>query len=315
MKNFSSKTKANYRLVTKRGWWALGFLGVCVLGLIVWSGDRLITHTLGAITYPLYATRTWLDTSTAILPSYWRGQNQLRAEIEGRDRQLAEVSGYRSLVASLMSENAELRQQLGDQTEPRVGAGIIGRPPFLPYDSLLIDQGSDAGISEGALVYYHDVYALGYIARVFPHSALVTLFSHPNVEFTAFLRGPDIIVTGSGRGGGVMRLNVPQGLPLSEGLPVVLPTFAHGLIGEVTAIESVPTEPEQYAYLTHPTSLQSIRTVTVSARTIATVDFETATTYLIDTLRSELLLPTPTTTLAIPLTVPTTTTSTPSLPE
>ena len=71
-----------------------------------------------------------------------------------------------------------------------------------------------------------------------------------------------------GEGGGVLRVGVPQGIQLTVGDPVIVPASETGIYGTISYIESDPSNPEQYGYVTQAQALSSLRTVLV-ARTPA----------------------------------------------
>jgi hypothetical protein len=79
-----------------------------------------------------------------------------------------------------------------------------------------------------------------------------------------------------GEGGGVIRISVPQGITLTKGDVVVMPTLEGGVIGSIEEIESVPTQPEQHAFIIGSIPIQSIRLLSVSTRVIESISFEEA---------------------------------------
>ncbi len=167
---------------------------------------------------------------------------------------------------------------MGDTRDASILAGVLARPPMVPYDLLVIDRGSREGVVEGAIVYHSNNHAIGMVTRVFERNALVTLFSSSGAETTVYIYGPDIFAYAYGEGGGVMRVSLPQGVEVHEGDPVVLPSLHLGDVGVVSRVVSLPTQPEQSAYVTFPVSLQSMRTVRVSRDPMLAVSLEDLTT-------------------------------------
>jgi hypothetical protein len=173
-----------------------------------------------------------------------------------------------------VSENEELRTLLGDTEEERILGGVIARPPSTPYDLLVIDRGSQQGVKEGAIVYHVDQHAIGVVSRVYETMSFVTLFSSSGMETTVYLYGPDVFAYAYGEGGGVIRISLPQGIEVHEGDSVVLPSLHMGDLGIVEHVVSLPTQPEQNAYLTFPVPIQSIRSVAVSKEPMNTVSLK-----------------------------------------
>jgi len=173
-----------------------------------------------------------------------------------------------------MYENEELLSLMNIDDAERIAAAVTARPPYLPYDSLLIDRGTKDGIKEGAIVYRAYDQAIGLVSRVYQEGALVTLFSTPGVEATVYILGPNIYTTAYGEGGGIVRVSVPQGVSIVLGDVVIIPSLEIGVLGTIKDIKSVPTQPEQYGYVMSEAPIQSLNLVSVSSRVLQKRTFE-----------------------------------------
>lgn len=277
MRNFSSRTRESSRPGSSgsRRWEPLAIIAGAVLALV------FVREVLGvvasAVTAPFFYAKHYLETSVDTVPTFMRSQVELMARIAELESALLGEEGRDSAYALLREENEELRNLFADATgTPAVLAGVIARPPHTPYDTLLLDRGEQNGVVRDAPVYYGKGLALGYIREVFPRTSLVTLFSSPGAEATVYVFGPDIFTTAHGEGGGVVRVSIPQGLTVREGDLVVLPSLSAKVLGMVTYVESVPTEPEQSAYVVLNVPLQSIRTVAVGTDPVVPRSFPEA---------------------------------------
>ncbi len=179
-------------------------------------------------------------------------------------------------VDYLRSENESLRLQIGQSNKDKILAGVIGRPTALPYDVLVIDQGEEDGVIQNAPVFAEENRVIGFIAAVYKNSAIVNLVTTPNFTSTVFIYGPNIYTTANGMGGGVMRIHVPQGINLNVGNIVVVPSLSAGIYGSITAIDSIPSKPEQYGYVTIDTPINSLRYVSVGKNPVTNISFEEA---------------------------------------
>lgn len=276
MRNYSLKTKANshhsrdVRKIYKR----VLFVGLAFL--LLFLAKNIIGTLTSFVTAPVYSIRHYINTSSETVPVYIRDRTALLEQINLLEQEIASQQGMRVTLDYLQKENDELRALVGATEVPTVTASVTARPPFSPYDTVLIDRGADDGIVSSAPVYYGSGMALGYVRVVYQHHALITLFSSPNVQSTVYVFGPDIFTTAYGEGGGVIRLSIPQGIKIAEGDLVTLPSLSGGVLGTVNSVESVPTEPEQHAYVLLDIPLQSIRTVRVSTEPQVPVSFEDA---------------------------------------
>lgn len=201
---------------------------------------------------------------------------ELLDQIRDLEAKLASQVGIESALDFAMKENTELRALLSASSTPRIAAGVIARPPHTPYDTIVIDRGRAEGILENTPVYYGSNQALGYVRSVYEHHALVTLFSSSGVESTVYVFGPNFFTTAYGEGGGIIRLSVPQGVEIEEGNIVILPSLDSGIMGTIDHIQSIPTEPEQHAYVTFDVPMQSLRLVSVGTVPLAPITFDEA---------------------------------------
>ncbi len=249
---------------------------------VLFLAKGAVSTVSSGVTTLFITVRHYIATSSATIPVFVRSRNELLNDMHTLEQKVASGQGAGITLAYVMEENAELRSLMGASSSPRILAGVIARPPHTPYDTFILDRGSADGIIEHAPVFYGSGFALGYVHAVFPHMSFVTLFSSPGVESTVFVFGSRLFTTAYGEGGGVIRLSVPQGIPLTKGSVVILPSLDTGVLGAVDEIQSISTEPEQHAYVALSVPLQSIRLVSVGTSAITPVSFDTAQMHVIE---------------------------------
>jgi hypothetical protein len=240
----------------------------------------LIPRTMGAVASivvaPVTGLEDWFSESSAALPVYIRSRNELLAREHELARELAEHASAELSLVRIREENESLRTLLSATTSPRIAAGVIGRPSMLPYDVLLIDRGSDAGVREDAPVFAEGDQVIGFVARVFDDTAVVVLATTPGYQSTAYIYGPNIYTTAVGQGGGSLRVAVPQGINLSEGDLVVIPSLSRGVYGSISVVDTEPSRPEQYGYVSMDIPLASLEYVAVGTVPLRALSFEDA---------------------------------------
>ncbi len=276
MKKFSSTTRVNSRRTSQnKQLMHVVLVGLLLVGLI-WLAPRLMHVAAAVVMAPINGISHWVRESSGSLPQYLRNRSELIASMDDMRQQLASRSGDRFTSEMLAKENEELRHLLGDQGDERILAGVIGRPNALPYDMLMIDQGARDGIVIGALVYIGDRTVIGFIQSTTDKTALVTLITTPDFISTVYVLGPDIFTSAVGIGGGQLRVGIPQGITVKEGDLVILPSITSGVYGSVSYLETVPTEPEQYAYVSPTTPIGSLRLVSVGTTAMTGSTFDDA---------------------------------------
>ncbi|MCB9818964.1 hypothetical protein H6788_02170 [Candidatus Nomurabacteria bacterium] len=229
--------------------------------------------------------------SETIFRPLLQGETVLNNLVRGQSDPLSDEESNE--LDYLRAENTSLREVLGQSDEPRIAAGVIGRPSALPYDILMIDKGSDDGIKKDTPIYIGRDTVIGFVAETYQNSSLVALLSTPGFTSTAYIFGPNIYTTAVGIGGGVTRIHVPQGITLSVGDLVVLPSMSPGLYGTVNAVDSVPERAEQYGYLTTDIPISSLKVVAVGTRPLSVMEFNEARKVVEETRREFLTIDVP----------------------
>ncbi len=258
MKSFLSTKTTNRRQTSPEKRELLILFGLFLPAfLLLW----LFPGLLGKVTAPL-------------LTPFLSAETKIRQTLSNTDQQTGPVDEFE--LDRLREENNQLRTLMGDQDEQRIVAGVIGRPTNLPYDVLMIDRGEKDGIVKDAPVFVGKDQAIGFVISVYEKSAVIALVSTPGWRSTVYIYGPNIYTTAIGQGGGVTRVHTPQGIKLTEGDLVVVPSLNAGVYGRISAIDSVPSRAEQYGYVNMDTPLNSLRFVSVGTRPVSTVDFDTA---------------------------------------
>lgn len=276
MKKFSSITRVNSRRISQNKKRLRTVLVTLICMLMLFSMPALFRTVASVIVSPVVVTKHWFTESGSSFPQYLRNRKELLDEIGLLKTNLAATGGERHTISTLTQENNALRSLLGDKGEERILAGVIGRPGNLPYDSLMLDQGSVDGIREGAPVYIGDDTVIGIVKNAAPQTALVELITTPGFDATVFIMGPDIYTNAVGIGGGQLRVGVPQGITLSVGDMVVLPSITSGIYGAISVVQSEPTQPEQYGFVAPHTPLSEIRFVSVGTTPMQSVSFDEA---------------------------------------
>jgi cell shape-determining protein MreC len=261
---YSSTTKGSYRhnsAKKQKKVWLIVILGLLGVGFIF---PWLISLVAGVILYPFYATSLWVKTGDGILPAYFRSQGELVAEVDALKTRLATEAGTKLSINRLLEENMQLRAMAeAGESDGRMVARVISRPGTLSYDVLQIDKGSDDGVVIGAPVYTGIDTVVGMVVHVTSDYSFVDLFTSPGFLSTAFIFGPNVFSPIEGMGGGVARVKLPQGVALASGQLVILPGVSSGIYGEIVSVQSEPTQPEQYGYITSPVSISSLLYVSV----------------------------------------------------
>jgi cell shape-determining protein MreC len=165
----------------------------------------------------------------------------------------------------LKDENIKLKELMG-----RIGtknnlilASILAKPNISPYDTIIVDVGSDIGIREGNKVYTNGNTPIGNVSKVYSNTSLITLYSNPGQITEAMLSGSNISVQLLGRGGGNFEMIIPNDLPSPKGTMVILPYIRSEIIAIIDEIISSPTDPVKKIILRSPINIEELRWVEI----------------------------------------------------
>jgi len=264
----------------------LTVVGLLAIGLLLPSVVRVVA---GVVLYPVIEFEEWFTQSNQVLPALWRDKIAMQERINGLEQDLANAGSFDLTWQRLTEENVRLRSLLGASAGERILATVVGRPGELPYDLIKLDQGSQVGIRLGAPVYIGSDIVIGTISSVSRTSSFATLFTTPDFAATVYLSGANVTAKLEGLGGGVARVRVPQGVPLRVNDLVHIPSSQPGVYGRIAWIESEPTQPEQYGYITPAIPINSLYQVTVGQTTDVIADVASVQAH-IETIRSQHLL-------------------------
>ena len=175
-----------------------------------------------------------------------RENGSLKIEIASLNEKLAAAQ-------AAVPENESLRQAL-DFVAPDhyslVSTNIIGSDPNTSVRSLIIDRGTESGISVGSAVVAGNGILIGKIVSSGPGRSTVLLLTDPRCVIAAMVSGrPEANGVAKGELGFVVTMSlVPQSAKIESGDLVVTTgrekDIARGLVlGTVESVKSEPSEP------------------------------------------------------------------------
>ena len=151
-------------------------------------------------------------------------------------------------------------------------AGVVARPPEAPYDTLVLAQGSRAGIALGQGVFGAGNVPIGVISSVLDDFSRVTLFSSPGVSIAGWIGSANIPLTVTGAGAGSMSASLARSANISVGDSVFGPGPGMLPIGTVTRIDESPSSPSVTLRITPALNLFSVSWVVVRDTGAALLD-------------------------------------------
>jgi cell shape-determining protein MreC len=170
-------------------------------------------------------------------------------------------------LSALRQENAELQQLVGKRmmtddaalaAQNETVASVLMRPPQTPFDSLVINAGSDEGIAVGDQVYAFTDFPIGQIAEVGSRTAVVRLFSAPGNRIEVLIGSTTTAVIAEGKGGGNFFLKLPKVTEIEKGDIVMRTYLPPEALSTIESVDSAQGEAYTYAYFKLPVNIHTI---------------------------------------------------------
>jgi rod shape-determining protein MreC len=243
-------------------------VSLVVFAVFLFSLHLVFPHLYGSVFYPI--TSLFWKSGTFVgdtVSQYAHLVSSKRSLIAENDRLRSEMVSFEPsliMLDSLRKENDTLRALLGRHTSSRmILATVLSRPPFSPYDSLIIDTGTDIGVAVGDMVYASTDVLLGDISDVYAHTAKVNLFSSPGRKFPVLVGPSALQIEAEGRGGGNFRVVLPVEVGVEKGDPVRFAQSKSNIVGVIEEIEIDSADSLQEILFKMPLSLSEISYVEV----------------------------------------------------
>lgn len=150
-------------------------------------------------------------------------------------------------------------------SDNRVVARVLAGAGLSPYDTLIIDAGSEYSIAVGDRVVYAGAGVIGEIVEVYENSSKINLYSYPGEERAVFIGPHGVPATARGRGMGNYEAKVPQGSLITIGDEVRMSGGAL-ILGLVGGIEGKPADPVTRVLFRSSFNIAEIASVEVITR-------------------------------------------------
>lgn len=240
-------------------------LGAILLLLFNFFYPAALRAAVYRLAVPFWKIQGFLEDAAAHFSSYLSFKSALISENERlREKELEQERLLLDRIL-LVRENAELKEMFGRPVkEGRILAAVLAAPPLSPYDTFVLDAGSQDGVAAGDSVAAGSV-VMGRIVQVFPRASLAQLFSTAGVKTSVFILHDKASVPAEaeGAGGGTFIVRLPKEVPVSEGDSVTLPGLQSVLFARVQTIEGGAAQSFQTIYFRNPVSVGGLRFVEV----------------------------------------------------
>ena len=165
----------------------------------------------------------------------------------------------------VIKENDSLKDLLNRKrkSDNLILASILVKPGLSPYDTLILDAGTNDGITVGKLVMADASSYIGEISEVSDTSSKVKLYSSPGVKINVLVGPNNIEKEAIGIGDGTFKLEIPKEIGVKVGDNVVIPSMNTNIFGIVEKVESKDTDSFQTVLFKSPINIQELKYVEI----------------------------------------------------
>jgi len=181
--------------------------------------------------------------------------------------QIIEKNEKLILFDVLKKENEELKNILNrNKTNQKFLLGTVLVKPFLSaYDTLIVDVGSSDGVKINDQVLTEGSIFIGYISEVYDKTSKITLYSSYGEKAKILIGSSNIEKEAIGLGGGNFKVEIPRGIEVKEGDPVIIPSISTNVFGTVDKIEFKESDSFQTVLFKSPVNIAELKWVEILA--------------------------------------------------
>jgi len=165
----------------------------------------------------------------------------------------------------LKFENEQLKGLFNriERGNPGVLVRIISGSTQSPYDTLVVDRGSENGIKSGDWLLAGGEFPIATISEVYGNLSKATMFSAPNRQTEIIVGKTGIIATAIGRGSGNFEAKISKEIEVNEGDSIRLPEAGSEIFAVVESIFAKPTDALQTIIFKNPVNATELEWLVV----------------------------------------------------
>lgn len=195
----------------------------------------------------------------------FESKSDLHKQNEVLKAQLAKYEDRIRENESITTENDSLKRLLG-RVKPEmkvVLSAILAKPNQTPYDTLVIDRGSEDGIEPDDLVFAGGDILIGFVDSVDKNTAKVLMYSTPGNISQVIYGNSGKYFNAHGTGNGTLEVEVSREIEVIVGDQFFYPGLDNTLVGVAQKIHFDPRDSFKKVIIKSPVNIQEERWVEV----------------------------------------------------
>jgi len=246
----------------KRKTWILIFAIFALLGATNGNVRNFTVKAIINVTSPVFKFSRFVAEKKDSIVFLFRNKQSMGEELNYLREINIELENEIILLESTKKENEELKILLSrPEKKSYILGSIISRPPQSPYDMIVIDAGSDAGVKNGMRAVAYGSVLIGHVVEVFTNTSKIKLVSYPGEETNLIMENGKISAIGLGLGGGNIEVKIPSSVKINSGDKINTEGTSHYLLGTADKIEADALNPFQKIIFRMPVNLNELQKI------------------------------------------------------
>jgi rod shape-determining protein MreC len=260
--NYPQRNSLNNKRGGKRPWLIVMILFVFFAILFSFQWSRAILFSVGK---PFWQIGSGINTFFSNSFEILRSKVSLISENQSLQDKITKGQKDEELNNILIQENADLKDLLGRKTSSSktILASVLIKPSFSPYDTLIVDVGTDEGIAVGDMVSVDGNVFIGQISEVYANSSKVILYSSPDQKVLVLVGSNNVLKEAVGIGGGNFKIELPREIDVKEGDSVMIPSISPNIFGIVEKVEYKEADSFQTVLFKNPVNIAELKWVEI----------------------------------------------------
>jgi len=244
------------------------FVGLVILIFLFWqitALSRLLSRTAFFFATPFLLGEAYFKEHAAFYYSFFASKSALTEENKQLKEQADILEAQLVEKNLIVQENEELKDVLGRKSLQMrtILATVLSKPNRSPYDTLILDIGTNDGVYKGNIVLAPGDIAIGTVEYVEAHNARAKLFSSPGEKNDVMIGKNNIFAVAIGVGGGNFEIKLPRGISIMQGDNIFFPSMKSTILGIVEIVEMKPTDSLQTIRFKNPINIFELKWVNV----------------------------------------------------
>jgi cell shape-determining protein MreC len=242
---------------------------VLIVVLVLFFGGNIIYKIVSPVLVTTLGVSLGPSGSGPTIFSFFNNQNDLLAENDQLKKEIVELKLRLKSDDLAKQELLDLQVITGrfkEQGKPVV-AKVFRRPPYLPFDTFLVDVGSEtsAELEMNDKVLVGNSVLLGEVVQIMDEVSKIKMYSSPGITLGVLIGPNKVPVNAVGVGGGNFTAELPRGTQINKGDKVIYQALDTYLLGVVGSVDNDPRKTLQTVYISSPVNIYELSWVEIVA--------------------------------------------------